>query len=57
MLHQNESYWASKITQKRGMKWFEALERKKNQLIRADLLWYQQNFERLTTLNENNADN
>lgn len=31
-LHHNESYWASVIVQKKGMKWFKKLDKQKNKL-------------------------
>ena len=33
-LHHNESYYASKIIQIKGLPWFESLERKKNGILR-----------------------
>lgn len=34
MLHFNESYWASKIVQIKGLKWFEAIEKEKNKIYK-----------------------
>lgn len=39
-LHQNESYWASRIVKIRGMEWFDDLERRKNQTVKADVHWF-----------------
>lgn len=47
MLHQNESYWASKIVQIRGLEWFEELERLKNEEVKVDVHFYIENYERL----------
>lgn len=33
-LHWNESYWASKIVEKRGIKWFQKLDKEKNTIIK-----------------------
>jgi 5-methylcytosine-specific restriction endonuclease McrA len=35
-LHYNESYWASKIVEKKGLKWFKELDKKKNEIIKPD---------------------
>jgi len=34
MLHFNESFWASKIVQIKGLEWFEKLEKEKNKIIK-----------------------
>ncbi len=34
MLHMNESFWASKIVQIKGLDWFEALEKEKNKIYK-----------------------
>lgn len=34
MLHMNESFWASKIVQIRGLEWFCQLEKKKNEICK-----------------------
>lgn len=47
-LHMNESYWASKIVQIRGIAWFEELERIKQTTVKTDIYWYIQNHARLT---------
>lgn len=50
MLHANESYWASKIVQIRGLAWFEELERMKNELVKTDIHWYIDNHTRLRNI-------
>jgi|15BtaG_2_1085339.scaffolds.fasta_scaffold01275_4 5-methylcytosine-specific restriction endonuclease McrA len=50
MLHHNESYWASKIVEIRGLDWFRELERKKNQIVKANKAWYEEKLEALTNL-------
>jgi 5-methylcytosine-specific restriction endonuclease McrA len=49
-LHMNESFWASKIIQLKGIEWFNELERKKNQLVKTDRYFYEENLERLKEL-------
>lgn len=49
-LHHNESYYASKVVAIKGLEWFEELERKKNQIIKADKYWYNEQLERLTNI-------
>lgn len=50
-LHQNESYYASKIVKIKGLKWFDYLERTKNKLVKTDINWYQQKHNELKRLN------
>lgn len=33
-LHYNESYWASKIVEIKGLEWFKKLDQKKNEIIK-----------------------
>lgn len=47
-LHQNESYYASKIVKIKGLKWFDSLEKKKNKLIKADKQWYEHKITELS---------
>ena len=49
-LHHNESYWASKIVRIRGVKWFDDLERKKNQRVKADVHWFLANLAQLQSM-------
>jgi 5-methylcytosine-specific restriction endonuclease McrA len=46
-LHHNESYYASRIIQIKGLEWFEKLEKKKNQINRVNKGWYLENLKRL----------
>ena len=46
-LHHNESYWASIIVQKKGLEWFEKLEKMKRELVKTDRYFYQENYERI----------
>ena len=32
-LHQNEGYWSAKIIEIKGLRWFKAIEKKKNELL------------------------
>lgn len=49
-LHQNESYWAGKIIQKRGMKWFKKLDKLGQEIVKADTRYYKDAYDRLNTL-------
>lgn len=51
-LHMNESYWASKVVEARGLDWFRALERVKNEIVKADVHFYIDHYERLKKLLE-----
>lgn len=51
-LHHNESYWATKIVMLRGIDWATALDRKKNQIVKADRYWYMSHIDRLDRLME-----
>jgi len=42
-LHQNESYWASKIIQIRGLRWFARLEKLKNEVVK----WGKEDYKRI----------
>ncbi len=46
-LHHNESYWASKIVQIRGIEWFEDLEREKRREMKIDVHYYIAEHKRL----------
>lgn len=39
-LHMNESFWASKIIQLKGIEWFNELERKNREGVKADVHFY-----------------
>lgn len=48
-LHQNESYYASKIVAIKGLKWFQKLEKMKQETIKCDIIYYQKQYEKLST--------
>lgn len=52
MLHQNESYWASKVVAIRGIEWFEKIEKMKQETVKCDIHWYIANYERLRAILE-----
>ena len=49
-LHQNESYWAGKIIEIKGLKWFQELDKKKNERVKADIHYFLKEYERLKKL-------
>lgn len=52
-LHFNESYWASKIVEIRGMKWFKKLDAEKNRIVKVD---YQKIYTKLHALLKDNEE-
>jgi len=52
-LHNNESFWSTKIVQIRGMEWFDDLEAKKNEYVKTDVHFYIENYKRLTEIHDN----
>ena len=46
----NESYWASKVVESRGLEWFRKLEKMKNEIVKADIHFYMGHYERLKKL-------
>ena len=46
-LHCNESYWSGVIIKKKGIEWFKDLEKKKNQIVKADKWWYEEQLNHL----------
>lgn len=50
VLHNNESYWASKVIEKRGIAWFQGIDKTKNEIVKADVYYYIKNYERLKAL-------
>ena len=46
-LHQNESYYASKIVEINGIEWFKKLDRLGTEIVKADVHWYMAQYERL----------
>ena len=51
-LHMNESYWASRIVDIRGIEWFRELDRKKDECVKADVHYYIENAARLKDIME-----
>lgn len=49
-LHNNESYYASKIVQIKGLEWFKKLDKMGTEIVKADVIFYQKNYERLKKL-------
>jgi len=49
-LHMNESYHASRIVEKRGLEWFRELEKKKNEIVKADVYYYSVQLGKLRSL-------
>lgn len=50
VLHLNESYWASKIVDIKGLDWFHKLDRAKNELVKTDVHFYIAHHKRLSEL-------
>lgn len=55
-LHFNESYWASVIVKKRGLSWFNKLEKEKNKIIKADRLYFENKLKELDKYETNNVE-
>ena len=51
-LHQNESYWASVIVNKKGLEWFIDLDKTKDEYVKADVHYYIANYDRLKAILE-----
>lgn len=49
-LHQNESYWASKIVDIKGMDWFKKIDKLGQEIVKADVHWFILQHERLSEL-------
>lgn len=49
-LHQNESYWASKIVEIKGLEWFKKLDKMGWEYVKADVHFYIEQYERLKKL-------
>ena len=47
MLHHNESYWASRVVDIKGLDWFNSLYRKKQEGIKTNKAYYEEQLERL----------
>lgn len=50
VLHNNESYWASKIIEIKGIEWFKGIDRLKNEIVKADVYYYIGHYNRLIKL-------
>lgn len=46
-LHHNESFWASKIVEIKGIEWFRKIEKLGQELVKADVHYYMSNYLRL----------
>lgn len=46
-LHNNESYWASKIVEIRGVDWFTRIDKLGRELVKADVHYYIEQLDRL----------
>lgn len=51
-LHQNESYWASVLVHKRGLEWFERIDKIGREIVKTNLSFYKENYERLKEIYE-----
>jgi len=49
-LHHNESYWASKIINIKGLEWFKKLDIMKEEYVKVDRFFYINNYDRLSNL-------
>lgn len=56
-LHNNESYEAGRIINIKGIEWFKDIERKKNEIVKADVHYYISNFNRLNQFYEQHRTN
>jgi hypothetical protein len=52
-LHNNESYYASKIVLINGTGWFKTLEKLKRETVKCDIHWYLAHYERLQEIYRN----
>jgi len=50
MLHSHETYWSSVIVEKKGMEWWLPLKAKKPIMVKADVHFYIENYERLSKI-------
>jgi hypothetical protein len=46
-LHHNESYWASKVLEIKGVEWFKKLDKMKNEYVKTDRFFYEENYNRI----------
>ena len=52
MLHSHETYWSSVIVEQKGMGWWLPLKAKKPIMVKADVHFYIENYERLSKILE-----
>ena len=52
MLHSHETYWSSVIVEQKGMEWWLPLKAKKPIMVKADVHFYIENYERLSKILE-----
>jgi len=52
-LHHNESYWASKIVEIKGVEWFKKLDKMKREYVKVDRYFYEENYNRIKHDTEN----
>ena len=45
MLHHNESFWASKVVEIKGLDWFKRLEKEKYKMIKTNKAYYEEQLE------------
>ena len=50
MLHSHETYWSSVIVEQKGMEWWLTLKAKKPIMVKADVHFYIENYERLSKI-------
>lgn len=51
-LHHNESYWASKVVEQRGVEWFRKISKLGEEIVKADVHFYLSNYNRLKALKD-----
>lgn len=50
LLHSHETYWSSVIVEKKGMDWWLDLKAKKDELVKTDVHFYIENYNRLRAI-------
>jgi hypothetical protein len=50
MLHHNESFWASKVVEIKGLDWFKRLEKEKYKMIKTNKAYYEEQLEILNSM-------
>ncbi|MDD5068887.1 MAG: HNH endonuclease signature motif containing protein [Candidatus Pacebacteria bacterium] len=54
-LHQNESFWAGKIIEIKGLEWFQKLDRTGQEIVKADVHYFINKHEELLSYFEENG--